>query len=204
MEEGPPLGEREARGVVLAGTLDPKLLTTFVNKGLDEAFCQLEVGAQGDVAVSPIRMIRKSLSIWQRSPQNEETRRARSSGETPLPSVMARKSSRSSPGRRLGSACSRRNTAPSRDGSTTSQAASAAKSNPGEARGPTSPRKSKTGPSTRRGARRSNPAKAGGGGGGGVVRPVYHLWTLTTSPPRFLTRKSFGPINGISGRNRSL
>src|SRR5512135_1720383 len=50
-EEGPPLSEREARGVVLAGTLDPKLFTTFVNKGLDEAFCQLEVGDQGDVAV---------------------------------------------------------------------------------------------------------------------------------------------------------
>jgi hypothetical protein len=43
-EEGTPLGEREARGVVLAGTLDPKLFTTFVSKGLDEAFCQLEVG----------------------------------------------------------------------------------------------------------------------------------------------------------------
>jgi len=105
-EEGPPLGERKARGIVLAGTLDPKLFTRFVNKGLDEAFCQLEVGAQGDVAVSLIRMIRKSLPIWQRSPQNEETRRAKSSGETPLPSVIARKSSRNSPGRRLGSACS--------------------------------------------------------------------------------------------------
>src|SRR5271157_1934971 len=38
-EGGPPLGEREARGVVLVDTLDQKLLTAFVNQSLDEALC---------------------------------------------------------------------------------------------------------------------------------------------------------------------
>ena len=57
-EGGPPLGEREARGVVLVDTLDQKLLTAFVNQSLDKCFASWRSVIKGMLQSMAFRRMR--------------------------------------------------------------------------------------------------------------------------------------------------